>query len=86
MPTYAVEFTPAAERQFDKLPRPDRLLVAAAVAALAFNSRPAGCVKLSGVEGLWRVRVQRFRIIYTVVDQRLLVTVVKVGDRKDVYR
>ena len=86
MPTYAVEFTPAAERQFDKLPRPDRTLVAAAVAALASNPRPAGGVKLSGVEGLWRVRVQRFRIIYTVVDQRLLVTVVKVGDRKDVYR
>lgn len=86
MPAYVVEFTPAAERQLAALARQDRLLVAAALAALASNPRPPGCAKLGGHEGLWRVRVRQFRIIYTVADQRLLVTVVKIGDRKEVYR
>ena len=85
-PTYDVEFTPAAERQFAKLPRTARPLVAAAIVALASNPRPQGCSKLTGVENLWRVRVREFRIVYEIVDARLVVTVVRVGSRKDVYR
>jgi len=84
--TYAVELTPAAERQLDKLTSRARTVVAAALAALASNPRPPGCTKLAGKDQLWRVRVLQFRIIYTVIDRRLLVVVVKVGDRKDVYR
>ena len=83
MASYAVELTPAAERQLDQLASPARTVLAA---ALASNPRPPGCTKLAGKTSLWRVRVLQFRIIYTVVDRRLLVVVLKVGDRKDVYR
>ena len=86
MPAYVVEFTPAAERQFAKLPSSARTLVAAVVVTLASNPRPHGCVKLAGADDLWRVRVKQYRVIYRVVDKRLVVTVVKIGDRKDVYR
>ena len=86
MASYAVELTPAAERQLDELASPARTVIAAALAALASNPRPPGCTKLAGKDNLWRVRVLQFRIIYTVIDRRLLVVVVKVGDRKDVYR
>ena len=86
MASYAVELTPAAERQLDKLASPARTVIAAALAALASNPRPPGCTKLAGKDHLWRVRVLQFCIIYTVIDRRLLVVVVKVGDRKDVYR
>jgi mRNA interferase RelE/StbE len=50
------------------------------------NPRPPGCVKLSGTENLWRFRMGVYRIIYTIQDDRLLVTVVRVGHRRDVYR
>ena len=86
MASYAVELTPAAERQLDELASPARTVIAAALAALASNLRPPGCTKLAGKDNLWRVRVLQFCIIYTVIDRRLLVVVVKVGDRRDVYR
>ena len=61
-------------------------MVAAAIAALSSNPRPAGCAKLTGADNLWRVRIRDYRIIYTIRDDQLLVVVVKVGNRKDVYR
>lgn len=86
MVAYSVEFTPAAERQLAKLPSAARTLVAAVVVTLATNPRPRGCVKPAGTDDLWRVRVQQYRVIYQVIEKRLVVTVVKIGDRKDVYR
>lgn len=61
-------------------------MLAAALVALADNARPTGCKKLHGPTDLWRLRVGRFRVIYSILDDRLVVIVVKVGDRKDVYR
>ncbi len=86
MAAYSVEFTPAAERQFAKLPSAARTLMAAVIVTLATSPRPRGCVKLAGTHDLWRVRVQQYRVIYQVFEKRLVVTVVKIGDRKDVYR
>ena len=60
--------------------------VAAAIATLAANPRPTGCVKLTGADDLWRLRIRDYRIIYTIRDDLLLIVVVKVGNRKDVYR
>ncbi len=61
-------------------------MVAAAIVTLAANPRPPGAVKLAGTADLWRIRVKNYRVIYTVVSTELIVTVVKIGDRKDVYR
>jgi len=83
---YRVEFTPAAARQLGKLQGQAREMVAAAIVTLGRNPRPAGCVKLSGPGDLWRVRVRNYRVVYRIEDDRLVVTVVKLGDRKDVYR
>lgn len=55
------------------------------IGALADNPRPAGCVKLSGQEK-YRIRQGVYRILYSIEDARLIVCVVKVGHRKDVYR
>lgn len=86
MPAYGVVLTPAADRQLAKLPHRDREMVAAAVVALASNPRPPGCTKLSATDDFWRVRVRDYRIIYTISDDRLIVTIVKIGSRKDIYR
>ena len=62
-------------------------MIAATLLALARNPRPPGCIKLAGAEDLWRIRVRQHRVIYQVLDDdQLVVTVVKIGDRKDVYR
>ncbi len=86
MAAYRVALTPAAERQLGKLPPQAREMIAAALAALGGHPRPPGCVKLVGAEDLWRIRVRQYRVIYQILDDQLIVTVVKIGDRKDVYR
>ena len=86
MAAYRVVVTPAADRQLAKLPRQAREMVAAAIVTLASNPRPPGSAKLTGADDLWRIRVRAYRVIYTIVAGELIVTVVKIGNRKDVYR
>ena len=63
----------------------DRRRVVDKIRSLADEPRPVGCKKLSGAER-YRLRVGRYRILYAIDDDRLIVSVVKVGDRKDVHR
>ena len=81
-----VVLTPSAERQFAKLSLQVREMIAAVLVTLARNPRPPGCVKLAGAEDLWRIRVRQYRIIYQLLDDELLVVVVNIGDRNEVYR
>lgn len=83
---YRVEFTPAATRQWRKLPHHALARLKPCIDALAKDPRPAGAEKLSGPEGFYRLRVGSYRLIYDIQDTALLVLMVKVGDRKDVYR
>lgn len=85
MAEYRVVLTPAAQRQFAKLPAQGREMIAAALVALGRNPRPSGCAQLAGAQGLWRVRVRQYRVIYQILDDRLVV-VVTIGDRKAVHR
>jgi mRNA interferase RelE/StbE len=88
MPTsrYSVEIRPAAARALKKL-TPDALRpVTAAIDALAVTPRPHGVKKLTDMEGLHRIRVGAFRILYTIEDRVLRIVVVDVGDRRDIYR
>jgi len=57
-----------------------------AVYALGENSRPEGYVKLKGANNLFRIRVGPYRVIYTIQDDKLIVLVLEVGDRKDIYK
>jgi mRNA interferase RelE/StbE len=77
---------PSAEKQLDRLPSNVRLRVLAALERLRHNPRPSGCVKLSGEEEVWRIRVGSYRVVYEIQDQRLTVLVLRVAHRKDVYR
>jgi mRNA interferase RelE/StbE len=86
MASYRVEVSATAERQIRKLGRADQLRVLRAIAALATEPRPSGCRKLQGYTNVFRVRVGRYRILFSVEDDRLVVIVLKVGHRKDVYR
>ena len=84
MSTYRVELRPAAARALRKLDPPAQRRVRGAIALLAQDPRPPGARALQGRPGL-RVRVGDYRIVYTVEDDVLLVVVVRLGHRRDVY-
>lgn len=86
MATYRIEVAPAAARQLRKLDHAARRRVQAAVELLADEPRPAGAKKLTGGDGEWRVRTGDYRIVYEIRDQVLLVMVLAVGHRREVYR
>ena len=84
--TYAVLLAPAAERRFKALDKPLRQRIAKRLARPGDNPRPPGVEELAGEDNLCRVREGEYRIIYTIQDKDLIVLVVKVGHRREVYR
>ena len=86
MTRYSVAISRTAEHQLRRLPRADRERVARTVAKLAIDPRPSGARKLTGYEDVFRVRTGRYRVIYSVEGTSLVVLVLKIGHRKDVYR
>ena len=58
----------------------------AAIQRLAVDPTPPGCRKLSGEEHTYRIRVQVYRIVYEIFEDLILIKVLKIGHRKDVYR
>jgi mRNA interferase RelE/StbE len=83
---YRVDISATAEKQIRGLEKREQIRVLRAIRALATEPRPAGCRKLAGFDDVWRIRVGSFRVIYCLADRRLVVIVLKVGDRKHVYR
>ena len=83
---YTVLLAPAAERRIKTLDRPLQQRVTKRLAKLGDNPRPHGVDKLAGADDLYRVREGEYRIIYTIQDKELIVLVVKIGHRKEVYR
>ena len=84
--THRVEIAPAALRQLRKLDQAARRRVQAAIELLKEEPRPSGAKKLVGGEGAWRVRTGDYRIVYEIRDDVLLVLVVAVGHRREIYR
>ena len=83
---YRVEFARPAARQFEGLPKQVQVRLKPRIESLKDNPRPHGAKKLTGEEELYRLRVGDYRVIYQIQDKVLLVLVVKVGNRKEVYR
>jgi len=88
--TYRIELTPAAEKVLGKIAKSNRVLLKRldqALLSLAENPLPAGSKQLAGeTPPLCRVRVGDYRILYQIEDDVLVILVVHVGHRKDVYR
>ena len=83
---YRLDIRPSAAKEILNIgQKTDRQRVVARIQALAADPRPPGCTKLSGRDA-YRVRQGSYRILYTVSDLVLVVEVVKVGNRRDVYR
>jgi mRNA interferase RelE/StbE len=83
---YRIEFRPAAERSFLKLPPSVRIRLQPQIEGLAAEPRPHGAKKLTGSRDRWRIRVGDYRVVYEIHDDVLLVLVLAAGHRSDVYR
>ncbi len=85
MAKYKIEIKKTAAKEIKKLPAKDINRVIKLIDSLAENPRPEGCLKFSNNEK-YRIRFGVYRLLYEVYDDLLLIIVVKVTHRKDVYR
>ncbi len=84
MAKYKVEFKPSVWKDLDSVPKTDRRRILKRIEHLGTDPRPVGCQKLSEQER-YRVRQGNYRIIYSIEDDLLIVIIVKVGNRREVY-
>jgi mRNA interferase RelE/StbE len=82
---YQIRLHPQAARAFQRLQKPIRNRIAAAIDALADDPRPTGTTKLAGRDD-YRVRVGDYRIVYAVDDAERLVLIGRIAHRREVYR
>ena len=83
---YSIRFVESAARSLKKLPVGPRVRIAARIEALADNPSPPGTRKMAGEEHAYRIRIGDYRVVYDVLDDAIIVLVLRIGHRKDVYR
>jgi mRNA interferase RelE/StbE len=82
---YAVELKASARKELEKLPAKLIGRIFPKLEALGDEPRPAGCKKLKGGQQEWRIRVGDYRVVYTIDDARLRVSVTRIRHRSEVY-
>jgi mRNA interferase RelE/StbE len=83
--SYKLLIKPSAVKELEALPTKDRRRLVARLQRLSGEPRPPGSEKLSGRD-LYRIRQGNYRVLYSVHDQELIILVIKVGHRREVYR
>lgn len=86
MANYEIFIKPSAVKELKAIKtKKDRNRIVRKIKDLAEEPRPSGCKKLAG-NNLHRIRRGNFRVVYEILDQKLIVSVIKIGDRKEIYR
>jgi mRNA interferase RelE/StbE len=86
MANYKIEISATAEKKIRRLSQENQIRVLRAIQSLAGEPHPPGSRKLRGYEDVYRIRTGTFRILYSVEKARVLIIILKVGHRKDIYR
>lgn len=86
MSRYTVSFTRAALKELNKLDKPLRHRILAAVTLLEENPRPDGVKKLARDDNAWRIRIGDYRVLYEIHDGQLIVVIFRAAHRREVYR
>lgn len=86
MASYKVEWKQSAIKELRKLDKPAIPVIIKAVKSLAENPYPAGCRELIGTDYTHRIRVGQYRVIYSIHDVQLIIEIVRVGHRKNIYK
>jgi mRNA interferase RelE/StbE len=82
---YKIQFSRKAEKQLDKITDKAAKSILEAIFNLGEEPRPNGCKKLKGKDG-FRIRVGVYRIIYEIIDDFLIIDIIEIGHRKDIYK
>jgi len=85
MGKYKIELKKSAVKELNSIPDKNIKSIIRKIKLLADNPRPDGCIKLTGKEQ-YRIRYGNYRILYSIEDDKLIVFVVKIGHRRDVYK
>ena len=85
MAAYKVFFRKSVEKDFSIIPKKDLRKILQRIDMLADDPRPSGCEKLTGQER-YRIRQRKYRIVYSIQDNKLTIWIVKVGHRSNIYR
>ena len=83
---YAIRYKPSAAKAFRRIHPREQQRLRSAIEDLACNPHPAGSVQLIDGVGEWRVRVGDYRVIYDINDDVLVILVLRIGHRREVYR
>ncbi len=83
---YHIEYKSGVKKDIRRVPPRELDRIVQKITALAENPRPAGYTKITGSSNLYRIRHGDYRIVYSIHDDRLVVLVVKIGHRREVYR
>ena len=87
MSRYTIKFDSQVKKDFKSIQTQDMKRIKSAISELGNNPRPTGCTKLKGDKhDYYRIRVGKYRVIYLIEDEILLVLVVRVGHRKEIYK
>lgn len=86
MDSYSLKWKPSAERELRKLPRPVIARLVERIEGLQRNPYPQGATKMTAMQDTWRIRDGDYRVIYKVVGNTLTVEIIRIGNRRDVYR
>ncbi len=85
MPNYSIFLTKTAEKQLDRLPENIAKKLLISIKKLSANPRPFGYKKLKGRDA-YRIRKNNYRIIYDILDHTLIIEIIVIGHRKEVYK
>ena len=84
--TYRIEFSREASRVFQRLSQDLQRRLDTKIQALSREPRPVHCSKMAGVEDAYRIRVGDYRVVYRIYSGHLVVLVLRIGHRREVYR
>jgi mRNA interferase RelE/StbE len=86
MPGYSIIYKPSAAKAFRNIHPGERKRIKEAVEGRATNPRPQGYIQLAGGTGECRIHVGQYRIVYDIEDDELVILVLRIGHRREVYR
>jgi len=86
MDSYSIEWKSSAAGELKKLDKAVFHRVLESVKSLSANPRPMGVRKLTGAENAYRIRCGNYRIVYTIQDRKLMVEIIRIGHRSNIYK
>ena len=83
---FSIVFKNSARKDLARFDKRTQQKIADAISTLASNPHPHGSLKLSGFEDYWRIRIGSYRVVYQIRDNELIIFIIRIADRKDVYQ